>query len=70
MSKNSGFVVGNVKAIKDKCESHGHKIRIIFMPEENNPAHSELRQFPRDNDRLLEALAVETWSELHLNSKF
>lgn len=70
MSKNSGFVVGNVEAIKNNCLEHNQKIRIIYMPEDDNPAHSELRQFPRSNDILFEELATETWCELHLNSKF
>ena len=63
----SGFAIGKVAAIKKTCQEFKSKIRIIHFPELDNKAHSELRQFPRDDQTLLERLATESWSELILN---
>lgn len=63
----SGFAIGNVAAIKGACESRQHKIRIIHWPEDDNKAHAEIRQLPRDDTVLLEQLAAGAWSELVLN---
>ena len=68
VGKKSGFAVGNVGGIKSVCLHQKHKIRIIYWREEDNSAHAELRQFPRDDIALLERLATDTWGELILNS--
>lgn len=64
----SGFAIGNVGAIAAACKERQHKIRIIHSPEDDNKAHAEIRQLPRDDIVLLEQLASSTWSELVLNS--
>ena len=64
----SGFAIGNVDAIGDACRQRRHKIRIIHWPEDDNKAHAEIRQLPRDDTILLEQLAAGAWSELVLNS--
>ncbi len=66
-SPKSGFVIGNVKAIRETCAACNHKIRIIHSPEQDNAAHAEVRQLPRDDLNLLEQLAAGAWSELHKN---
>lgn len=67
-SKNGGFAVGNVKAIGMASAERHHKIRIIHWPVDDNKAHAELRQFPRDDQELFERLAVKEWSELVMNA--
>lgn len=64
----SAFAIGGVGPIKQACVSKGHKIRIIHAPEDDNKAHAELRQFPRDDLALLEALATTTWADMVFNS--
>ena len=64
----SGFAIGQVGAIKATCEQYSAKIRIIHAPMDDNKAHSEVRQLPRDNVALLEALAASSWSELVMNA--
>ncbi len=66
-SPKSGFAVGNVEAIRDICTERTHKIRIIHAPTDDNAAHCEIRQMPREDIELLELLAASTWAELHLN---
>ena len=68
VGKKSGFAVGNVGGIKSVCLHQKHKIRIIHWPEDDNKAHAEIRQLPRDDTILLEQLAAGAWSELVLNS--
>ena len=64
----SGFAIGQVAAIKDKCAIYSAKIRIVHAPTDDNKAHAELRQLPRDNVELLEALAANSWSDLVMNA--
>lgn len=64
----SAFAIGGVGPIKQTCVDKGHKIRIIHAPEDDNKAHAELRQLPRDDVALLEALACVTWAEVVFNS--
>jgi hypothetical protein len=66
-SKNGGFAVGNVEAICRAGAERRHKIRIVHWPVDDNKAHSELRQMPRDDTELFERLAVKEWSELVMN---
>jgi hypothetical protein len=67
-TKKSGFAIGNVKAIVDACQQRQRKIRIIHWPEDDNKAHAEVRQLPRDDTELLEEFAASVWSELVLNA--
>jgi len=67
-SPKSGFAIGQVQNIADACRERKHKIRIIHWPEDDNHAHAEIRQLPRDDLDLLELLASNTWSELVLNA--
>lgn len=64
----SGFAIGNVDAIHNACRQRQHKVRIIHWPEDDNKAHAEIRQLPRDDTVLLEQLASGAWSELVLNT--
>lgn len=65
---SSGFVIGKVAAIRAECEQRRHNIRVVHEPEDDNVAHVAVRRFPRDDIELFEALAIDGWSELVLNS--
>lgn len=64
----SAFAIGNVGKIKHTCLAHGAKIRIVYEPEENNPAHSGIRRLPRDDLILLEALANDAFADMVKNA--
>lgn len=51
--------VSNVAIFKGVCAHRRAHIRIVHVPEDGNEPHSEVRQIPRDDDELLELLAVE-----------
>jgi hypothetical protein len=65
----SGFALGQVEKIKARCvaDKGKHKIRVIHEAEDDNKAHTALRQWPRDNDSLLDLLAEHDWNEIILN---
>lgn len=54
--------IANVAEFKSVSRRRNAKIRIVHIPVEGNEPHSEVRQFPRDDDELLELLAVEAVS--------
>jgi hypothetical protein len=60
----SAFAIGNVGKIKDISEAVGSRVRIVHEPDdEKNPAHCGMRQLPRDDLTLLEALASDAFTE-------
>jgi hypothetical protein len=63
----SGLAIGNVAKIVNQCASRNRRIRVIHEPEDDNRAHVALRQWPSDDEQLLELLARDAWSELVLN---
>jgi hypothetical protein len=65
----SGFAVGEVGLIKSRCLSDPskHRIRVIHEKADDNPGHAALRQWPRENESLLELLADTDWSTIILN---
>lgn len=69
VGKKSAFGIANVKMIKDTCSATaGVKVRVVYEPGRNNPAHSGIRGLPRDELTLLDALAVDAFGELVKNS--
>jgi hypothetical protein len=66
--KRAGYAVGEVEAVATACARRGHKVRIIHMPEDDNKAHAEIRQMPREDDILLEDLATNSWCKLVLEA--
>lgn len=68
VGKKSAFAIGNVEKIRAICKEGGFSVRIVYDPIEENPAHSEIRRFPRDEHALLEALASEAFADLVKNS--
>jgi hypothetical protein len=65
----AAFAIGMVGKIKETAAAHGAKVRIIYDPQEGEPAHSEVRQLPRDDMILLDALAQDAFTEMVLNSE-
>jgi hypothetical protein len=61
-----GFASGNVRAVKDACDSFGLKIRIIHEPSNDNPnpAYTAVRRYRSDDLQLLELLASDAWSRV------
>ncbi len=59
MGKKSRVAVSNVSVFKTICASRHAKVRIVHIPEDGNEPHSEVRQLSRDDDELLELLAIE-----------
>jgi hypothetical protein len=71
VSARSGFAIGVVAAIKETClnDRKQHRIRVIHEAEDDNPAHTALRGWPKDNDELLELLAEEVWCDTVMNAR-
>ena len=63
------FGVGRVGEIKSVCQTQGTTVRIVFTPNNDNPAHSEIRYLPRDNLELYEAIASSAFREIIFNSE-
>jgi len=65
VGKKSNFAIGNVGKIKATClASGGIRVRIVYEPKDNEPAHSAIRRVPRDDLSILAALADEAFAEM------
>lgn len=65
VGKKARVAIANVAVFKSVCSRRNAKIRIVHIPEDGNEPHSEIRQFPRDDDELLELLALEAVAAHH-----
>jgi hypothetical protein len=64
LGAKSAFAIGNVGKVKEACQTAGSRVRIVHEPDEPiNPAHAGIRQLPRDDLSLLEALAADAFAE-------
>ena len=68
VGKKSAFGIANVGEVKDTCLSSGARVRIVYMPEENNASHALIKHLPRTELALFEALATTAFSELVQNT--
>lgn len=59
LSPKSRLAVAQVGVVHDVCRNHGTRVRIIHEPVEGNEPHSSIRQLPREDLVLFEALAAE-----------
>jgi hypothetical protein len=59
VGKKSRVAVSNVYVFKTICASRQARVRIVHIPVDGNEPHSEVRQLSRDEDELLELLAIE-----------
>ena len=55
--RKDALAVGNVGRMQDVCGQFGVRLRVVHEPTDRNPAHSAVRQFPRDNLELLALIA-------------
>jgi hypothetical protein len=63
----SAFAIGNVGKIKATCLEQGQKVRIVHEPKDGEPAHAGIRRLPRDDLKLLAALAEDAFVEMVRN---
>ena len=69
VTPKSGFAIGKVEDILSECNKNNKskKIRVVYMPNNCNKAHIEVKPMPHNDALLLELLASDTWSQLILN---
>jgi hypothetical protein len=67
LGKKSAFGVGKIEEIKRTCKDNNARVRIVYEPGRNIKSHSSIRNLPRNDLKLLEALAGEVFSELIRN---
>jgi hypothetical protein len=65
----SAYGIGNVRRVKEVCDSNGARVRIVYEPDAANPAHAGIRRLPRDDLSLLAALATQAFVELVRNTQ-
>jgi hypothetical protein len=63
----SAFAIGDVGKIKATCLDRGVRVRIVYEPDDKQPAHSAIRRLPRDDLILLAALADDAFVEMVRN---
>lgn len=61
VSKTACFCVANTNDLFDTISGYGRKGRAVFLPEDDNPAHSGIYGISPAELTLLEKLASETW---------
>ena len=66
----SGFAIGKVEDILSACNQDNTRkeTRVVYLPNNCNKAHVEVKPMPSNDALLLELLATEAWSQLKLNS--
>lgn len=68
VTAKSGFAIGRVAKVKEACARRAKTLRVIHEEEPDNAAHVAVRNWPKDDDDLLELMANEIWAEHILNS--
>lgn len=64
LGAKSAFGIASVTTIKDISQAAGTRVRITHEPDgDRNPGHAGIRQLPRDDLNLLEALAADAFVE-------
>jgi hypothetical protein len=64
LGAKSAFAIGNVAQVKKTAQAFGSRVRVVHEPElPTNPGHSAIRQLPRDDLNLLDALAADAFTE-------
>lgn len=67
--KNScAFAIGNVGKVKEISQQNNAVIRLVYSPTNDISNHSDIRRLPRDDLALLDALALDAFTEMVLNS--
>lgn len=63
LGAKSYFAVGSVGETKSVSLAHGKKVRFVAAPDGPNTGHVELRQFTDEDRTLLDALALDVYTE-------
>lgn len=63
LPKSGYFAIGNVKKCRDTAAIYDKKIRIVVEPEGTNTGHVTIRRFSDEDRSLLDALAIDVFSE-------
>lgn len=63
LPKSGYFAIGNVKECRETSLAYNKKIRIVVEPDGTNTGHVTIRRFSDDDLALLDALALEVFSE-------
>jgi hypothetical protein len=67
VSNSCAFAIGNVGNIKAISQQSGASIKIVFSPSNAIPSHSDIRHLPREENALLEALALDAFTSMVFN---
>jgi hypothetical protein len=57
------FAIGSAGQTRTTASDHGKRIRLVHAPDGPNTGHVELRRFDDEDRRLLDALALDVYSE-------
>lgn len=57
------FAVGQAGASRETAKAHGKQIRLVHAPHGTNTGHVEMRRFTDDDLLLLDALALDVFTE-------
>lgn len=57
------FAIGQAGAVRKTAAKYGKQIRLVHAPDGPNTGHVELRRFTDEDRRLLDALALEVFTE-------
>jgi len=68
LGSKSVFAVATVARVKELTNAAGARVRVTHEPLHDNPGHAGVRQLPRDDLSLLEALAADAFTDRVNNS--
>jgi hypothetical protein len=57
------FAIGEAGKTREVAKDHGKKVRLVHAPDGSNTGHVELHRFTDEDRRLLDALALEVFTE-------
>lgn len=66
LSKKSAIALGYSGQLKENCRSHGHNVRVLEEPVDQNIGHVAVRRYPRDVPELFELLSETCFSERYI----
>ncbi len=66
LSRTSAVSIGLNRSMKSACKEHGHNVRVLEHPEDENIGHVGVRRYPRDEIELFEVLSEDVFSDRHL----
>lgn len=61
VGKKTVFGVAQVGKVKEICRANGTTVRLVYAPTTDHPSHVAIKNFPRDDLALLEAMATDAF---------